>query len=95
MSLVPAGIYQARAAISHGLWFARSPQVVHSPVMETLVWLRVPGDVVFVIGGLLLAQYAARLLLAPRARVIQDLACVNLSEPFNKVCVIRQHGYNV
>ncbi|MDA3869791.1 MAG: nitric-oxide reductase large subunit, partial [Gammaproteobacteria bacterium] len=43
MSLVPAGIYQAWASITHGVWFARSPEVIHSTVMETLVWLRVPG----------------------------------------------------
>ncbi len=62
MSLVPAGIYQASAAISKGLWYARSPDIVHSNVMETLVWLRVPGDIVFAVGGLLLAVYAALLL---------------------------------
>ncbi len=62
MSLVPAGIYQAIAAVSEGLWYARSPQIVHSAVMETLVWLRVPGDIVFAAGGVLLALYALRLL---------------------------------
>jgi nitric oxide reductase subunit B len=62
LSLLPAGIYQAYAAMTQGLWFARSAEVIHSPVMETLVWLRVPGDVVFSIGAVLLAVYAARLL---------------------------------
>jgi len=62
ISLVPAGIYQAWASISRGLWFARSPEVIHSRFMETLVWLRVPGDVVFSIGVVLLALFALRLL---------------------------------
>jgi nitric oxide reductase subunit B len=62
MSLLPAGIYQAYHSISTGLWFARSPEIVHSGIMETLVWLRVPGDVVFAAGAVLLALYAARLL---------------------------------
>ena len=66
MSLVPAGIYQAWASITQGLWFARSAEVVHSPVMETLVWLRVPGDIVFAIGGVFLGIYAAALLRRPR-----------------------------
>ncbi|HVW69070.1 MAG TPA: nitric-oxide reductase large subunit [Steroidobacteraceae bacterium] len=66
MSLVPAGIYQAVASISRGLWYARSPLVVHSNVMETLVWLRVPGDIVFAIGGVLLSLYALRLLMPRR-----------------------------
>ena len=47
MSLLPAGIYQAWASVSKGMWYARSPEIIHSKVMETLVWLRVPGDVVF------------------------------------------------
>jgi nitric oxide reductase subunit B len=71
MSLLPAGIYQAVASISRGLWYARSPEVIHSVVMERLVWLRVPGDVVFAIGGLLLALYALRLLTAPREPRLQ------------------------
>jgi nitric oxide reductase subunit B len=63
MSLVPAGIYQAAASISKGMWYARSPEIIHSPFMETLVWLRVPGDIVFAIGTVFLACFAVRLLL--------------------------------
>ncbi|HAT32787.1 MAG TPA: nitric oxide reductase large subunit [Janthinobacterium sp.] len=62
ISLVPAGIYQAWASITQGMWFARSPEIVHSPLMETLVWMRVPGDIVFGIGTLFLALFAIRLL---------------------------------
>jgi len=62
MSLLPAGIYQAWASISKGLWYARSPDVIHSDVMETLVWLRVPGDIVFAAGSVFLAVYALYLL---------------------------------
>jgi nitric oxide reductase subunit B len=62
LSLVPAGIYQAYASVTKGMWYARSPEIVHSHVMETLVWLRVPGDIVFAIGGVLLAAYAFKLL---------------------------------
>jgi nitric oxide reductase subunit B len=62
LSLLPAGIYQAYASITQGLWFARSPEVIHSGVMEALVWLRVPGDIVFAAGGVLLAMYALKLL---------------------------------
>ena len=61
MSLLPAGIYQAYASVSEGLWFARSPAVVHSKVMEALVWLRVPGDIVFALGCMFLAVYALKL----------------------------------
>jgi nitric oxide reductase subunit B len=66
MSLLPAGIYQAYASITEGLWYARSPEIVHSKVMETLVWLRVPGDVLFAVGAVFLAAYALKLLGKPR-----------------------------
>ncbi|SMC28399.1 nitric oxide reductase, NorZ apoprotein [Andreprevotia lacus DSM 23236] len=62
MSLLPAGIYQAYHSINSGLWLARSAEVVQSGVMHTLVWLRVPGDIVFSIGVLFLALFAWRLL---------------------------------
>jgi nitric oxide reductase subunit B len=68
ISLVPAGVYQAWASISQGMWFARSPAVVHSPFMETLVWMRVPGDIVFTIGALLLAWFAVRLLTGAKSK---------------------------
>ena len=48
-----------------GLWYARSPEVIHSAVMETLVWLRVPGDIVFAAGAVFLAWYAFNLLRRP------------------------------
>jgi len=65
MSLLPAGIYQAWYSVTEGLWYARSPAIVHSGVMESLVWLRVPGDIVFAAGALALAVYALRLLGRP------------------------------
>ncbi len=75
MSLVPAGLYQAWASVSHGVWFARSPEVVHSTLMEALVWLRVPGDIVFSVGVLFLALFAVRLLTGgQRARPAAGIA---------------------
>ncbi len=62
MSLLPAGIYQAYWAVAEGLWYARSAEIIHSPVMEALVWLRVPGDVVFSAGVGFLGWYTVRLL---------------------------------
>ncbi|MBS0446870.1 MAG: nitric-oxide reductase large subunit [Proteobacteria bacterium] len=70
LSLLPAGIYQAYEAISKGLWYARSPEVIHSKLMETLVWLRVPGDIVFAAGSLFLGVYALYLLRRPSTRQV-------------------------
>lgn len=62
MSLVPSGLYQAWASITQGTWFARSPEVIHSYFMETMVWLRVPGDVVFSVGVVFLLLFGLKLL---------------------------------
>jgi nitric oxide reductase subunit B len=67
LSLVPAGLYQAWASVSRGLWYARSPEIIHSSLMHTLVWLRAPGDIVFAIGTVLLAVFALKLLRAKRS----------------------------
>ena len=66
LSLVPAGLYQAWASITKGVWFARSAEVVHSPIMETLVWMRVPGDIVFSVGVLFLIVFMWRLVFQNR-----------------------------
>jgi nitric oxide reductase subunit B len=65
LSVLPAGIYQAWASIDKGMWYARSPEIVHSTVMETLVWMRVPGDILFAAGAVTLAWYALNLLRRP------------------------------
>ncbi|MGE5450466.1 MAG: nitric-oxide reductase large subunit [Acidobacteriota bacterium] len=62
LSLLPAGVYQAYESVTQGLWYARSPEVIHSKLMEGLVWLRVPGDIVFAAGSLFLGIYAMALL---------------------------------
>ena len=61
-SILPSGIYEAWASVSKGLWYARSPEIVHAPIMQALVWIRVPGDLVFAVGVLYLGWFAVRLL---------------------------------
>lgn len=68
LSLVPAGLFQAYHSITTGFWYARSPEIIHSTVMETLVWMRVPGDIVFSVGVILLALFMAKLLIGPRSK---------------------------
>jgi nitric oxide reductase subunit B len=66
LCLLPMGIMQLYAVLSHGYWFGRSAAFVHDPVVELLVWLRVPGDTIFSAGALLLAWFVLRLWIAPR-----------------------------
>ncbi len=50
LSLLPQGVLQTIASVNHSYAYARSAEFIHSPVMEALVWMRVPGDVVFSVG---------------------------------------------
>ena len=59
-SLLPQGLVQAVVSFDQGYWYARSPELLHSPLMEGLVWLRVPGDIVFALGALLLLVFLWR-----------------------------------
>ncbi len=61
MSLAPAGMLQFSAVLEKGYWYARSPEVIHSAAMEQIVWLRVPGDILFSVGGGLLLFFFVRL----------------------------------
>jgi nitric oxide reductase subunit B len=57
LSLLPIGILQAGAAIEQGTWWARSAEFLQTPLMDTLRWLRVPGDVLFALGAGLVAWF--------------------------------------
>ncbi|MEP0841442.1 MAG: nitric-oxide reductase large subunit [Phycisphaerae bacterium] len=50
VSLLPIGLIQTAASIDRGMWYARSAELMQQPVMATLRWLRVAGDVVFAVG---------------------------------------------
>ncbi len=67
-TLLPIGILQLNAAIGEGYWFARSAEFMQQPIIEMLVWMRVPGDTLFSVGALALAWFVARLWIAPRER---------------------------
>ncbi len=57
ISLLPLGIAQAFASIKYGLWYARSAEFLHEPVLVTIRWLRVIGDTIFAIGTVLLVWF--------------------------------------
>jgi nitric oxide reductase subunit B len=61
MSLFPVGVLQAHASITEGLWYARSAAFLQQDLIHFLVWMRVPGDIVFSAGAFVLAAFAARL----------------------------------
>jgi nitric oxide reductase subunit B len=66
LTLLPLGTLQLFAAIEHGYWYARSAEFMQQPLVDLLVWMRVPGDTIFSIGALALAAFVIGLWLFPR-----------------------------
>ena len=59
-SILPQGFLQGYESFARGYWHARAPEFMHSEWMETLVWIRVPGDIIFSAGALLLLIFFLR-----------------------------------
>jgi nitric oxide reductase subunit B len=66
LTLLPIGVIQLNAALQHGYWYARSAAVMQQPIIQLLVWMRVPGDTIFSIGALALALFVFRLWVVPK-----------------------------
>ena len=56
-SLLPVGLMQTWASVELGYWYARSSEFLGTPLMQTLRWLRVPGDTLFAIGSFILVGF--------------------------------------
>jgi nitric oxide reductase subunit B len=61
VSLLPVGLMQTWASVEKGYWYARSAEFLHTDVMQTLRWLRVPGDTIFALGAFVLVVFVAGL----------------------------------
>ena len=62
LSMLPVGLLQAWASIQQGTWYARSAEFMQSGTMQTLRWMRVPGDILFATGAVLFAWFILGLL---------------------------------
>ena len=51
VSMFPLGVLQLYHSIAYGYYDARSLAYLHSGVLPVLEWLRLPGDVLFIVGG--------------------------------------------
>ncbi|MFB3815166.1 MAG: nitric-oxide reductase large subunit [Terriglobales bacterium] len=57
ISLLPIGLMQAWASVEYGTWYARSAEFMQQGAMNTLRWLRIPGDSIFAVGALVLGWF--------------------------------------
>ena len=53
LSLFPGGILQIRDVLEHGYWHARSIAYTGSETARLVEWLRLPGDLIFILLGAL------------------------------------------
>jgi nitric oxide reductase subunit B len=56
-SLLPVGLLQTWASVDRGYWYARSTEFLGTSTMQTLRWLRVPGDTLFALGAIILVAF--------------------------------------
>lgn len=61
LSLLPVGLLQTKASVEHGYWYARSSEFMQTDLMQTLRWMRVPGDTIFFMGAVALVLFVAGL----------------------------------
>src|SRR5215475_12328379 len=52
LSLLPVGLLQTVASVKYGYWHSRSSEFLGQGLMQTLRWLRMPGDTLFAIGAI-------------------------------------------
>jgi nitric oxide reductase subunit B len=68
LTLLPLGTMQLLAAIEHGYWYARSAEFMQRPIVDLLVWLRVPGDTIFSVGAVTFTWFVLRLWIGPKQK---------------------------
>jgi nitric oxide reductase subunit B len=56
-TLFPLGVLQLYESVAHGYYEARELRFLTSPTMAMIEWLRLPGDIVFILGGALPLLY--------------------------------------
>ena len=61
ISLLPVGAIQAYAAITEGLWYARSEQFLQMEILDTLRWVRTAADLVFIGGAVCIAWQGVKI----------------------------------
>ncbi|WP_437193364.1 nitric-oxide reductase large subunit [Planctomicrobium sp. SH527] len=72
LSLLPVGLLQTQASVEHSYWYARSSEFMQTDLMQTLRWMRVPGDTVFFLGAVALVLFVAGLKTGHSFKTVDD-----------------------
>jgi nitric oxide reductase subunit B len=71
VNLAPVGGFQFFDSVQNGYWHARQPEFFAQPALRLLEWLRLPGDALFIVGGILPMFYLAVRMFLNRNRYAQ------------------------
>jgi nitric oxide reductase subunit B len=71
VNLIPIGIAQLYDSFHNGYWHSRDASFFEGPGIRVIEWLRLPGDLIFIIGGILPVVYLAIRMFAQRRRYRQ------------------------
>jgi nitric oxide reductase subunit B len=82
VNLFPVGLLQIQTALDSSYWQARQPAFFQQPLVRVFEWLRLPGDLLFIFGGILPVVYLAVRMWAGRNRP-GKLTAVETSDEFS------------
>lgn len=68
VTLIPTGALQLYDSLKYGYWHARSPEFYGGGWVPFLEWARLPGDLIFIFGGILPVVYLALRMFSNRHR---------------------------
>jgi nitric oxide reductase subunit B len=67
-NLTPVGGLQLYDSVRYGYWHARNPEFFTQPAVRVFEWLRLPGDTIFIVAGILPIVYLALRMFRERGR---------------------------
>jgi nitric oxide reductase subunit B len=83
INLFPLGLLQLNDSVAFGYWHAREMAFFEQPVVRVIEWLRMPGDLLFIVGGIFPVVYLAIRMFKVRNRY-QALTSEELGDGFTE-----------
>lgn len=72
LNLIPVGILQLYDSFQNGYWHARDMEFFMQPIVRLFEWARMPGDILFIVGGILPVVYLAVRVMINRNKVSEN-----------------------